>query len=78
VTPDDEGPSFARMSIVCGVTWAAAVVGVVLAIVRDDWLIAAWAANASTCAAGWYMAARRWSAWRSLALRLAYRIGQGD
>lgn len=64
----DEGPSILRLSICCGVTWAASVVGVVIAVVTRDWLIAAWALNAAVCAAGWFMAARRWAAWRSLAL----------
>jgi len=60
-------PSLRRVVICCVVTWSANVVGVVLAIVTREWLIAVYALNAAIAAAGWLLATREWAAWKELA-----------
>lgn len=66
--PDHGPPSLRTARLWVGVTWAAAVLGVVLAIIRSDWVVAAYAMTTATGAAGWWLAVDRWRAWRDLTL----------
>jgi hypothetical protein len=56
-----------RVLICCAIAWTVDVIGVGLAIVERDWIVAGYALSAAIAAAGWTLAVRQWSAWRELA-----------
>jgi len=49
-------------------TWLSCVFGVVLFVYAGNWAAAAYAVNSAICAAGWYLAASQWAAWKHEAL----------
>jgi hypothetical protein len=51
-----------RVLVCCIVTWISAVIGAAVALNTGEWGVGVWALNASLCAAGWLMTARKYTA----------------
>ncbi len=74
-------PELRRAWICCAVSWLATCVGLVIAIVREDWLVGVYAGIAAVSGAGWLLAVRQWMLWRDLAeqtLAAASWLMRGD
>lgn len=51
----------------CIAAWLASCLGVVLAIITTDWLVAIYALLCALSAAGWIIAMHQWEEWREIA-----------
>lgn len=64
-------PSLRRALVSCAVAWASTVVGVVLAVLTQQWLVAVYALLCAVAGMGWLLAVRQWILWRAIAQGMA-------